>query len=72
MATILKEFLKFFTIISFLGLIIVLLWCYKNKVETAPAWSAMTAILGYWFGSSKGSAEKTAMLSNQNQSTPDK
>jgi len=62
MGLFIKEFLKFFTIFSFIGLVIVLLWCYKHNVETAPAWSALTAILGYWFGSSKGSADKSAMM----------
>ena len=62
MSIFIKEFLKFFTIFAFALLIGVLFWCYAHKIDPSPVWSAIALILGYWFGSSSGSKEKTAII----------
>jgi uncharacterized membrane protein len=62
-----SEFLKIFTVICVVTLVGVLIYCLAHKVETAPVWSALSMIFGYWFGSSKGSADKTGIINQMHQ-----
>lgn len=80
MKTFLAEFLKIFSIVAFLLfaaiLVIALFLRFDPQAKDIAMLilggtiSQLTSIVGYWFGSSKGSADKTEMLRNQNGGTP--
>lgn len=76
MKTLIGEFLKVFSIIAFTAFIIILAIALFRRFDTESKDIAniiiggvitqITSIVSYWFGSSKGSADKTVLLGGQN------
>lgn len=57
-----NDFLKLFTVVAFLCLAVILVICFKCKYDTTGIITMMSLILSFWFGSSKGSQDKTTLI----------
>lgn len=69
-----NEFLKIFSLLAVMLFVAILIMALFRRFDPSSKEIAMlilggvttqlTAIIGYWFGSSKGSADKTAIISS--------